>query len=264
VEPFDDTLFAEQLSAEEKSTQKFDDMFIGYSQLARLDFFYRKKLKPTAYQAYYDACKIASVGSADDRESCEVLENAISNLIYSNRYPLPLDLRAAILAEKQKRAATPVSTFEKSNSTSSPEDAELHRSNAEYVEVHFQGVALEDVHADQNERFHKARQKHPKLRGPVEIDFLTGSIEQREKILADAENLPTGPADHLRRPGETEKQKRTAAPAPTTSNGDNTLRIIRIMERKIQELEGKLSATQRELNAALDRKAKAASGTSGN
>jgi hypothetical protein len=251
VGPFDDNLFAEltaELSAEEKGNRKFDDIFIG-SQLARLDFFSRRKFNIKAYEEYVRVCKMAKQAGMTDAEACDVLESAITNLVdLGEKWPIPLAVRGAIIAEQQKRAATHGPIFsEKSNSIPSPEDAELYRRNAEYVDVHFPGVAMGDVHTDQDERFYKARQTNPKLRGQVEIGFLMGSIEEREKILTDPENLATGPPDYLRRPGEPEKQKRTAAPAlaPRTSTADS-VRVILVMERKIQELEGKLSA-------ALDR-----------
>lgn len=247
--PLDGNLFAE-LTAEEKRNRKFDDIFIG-SQIARLDFFSRRKFNIKAYEEYVRVCRSAKPTLMTDTEACYILESAITNLVdLGEKWPIPLTVRGAIQAELQKRAPTPQPIFSSPERSIYPEEAERQQRDSEYVDVHFPGRAIGDVHVEQDGRFYKARHKHPKLRGQVEMDFLIGSIEQREKILADAENLATGSADHLRRPGEPET-KRTAAPA--TSSGDNN--TLRVMERRILELERKLSAAQFELSVALDRNA---------
>jgi hypothetical protein len=248
MELSDRDLFAALPEGEEE----FNDWFI-HNQLLRLDFFQHKKFHTKAYNAYENACWLAARSRpiktpADSREACAVLKTVIGNLEFNRKWPLPADVRDAVLAERQKRAPTFTTT---ESTDQDAEGREANRRDQEYVEVHFPGVSLEDVRKDQDDRFQKARNKHPALRGQPEIDFLCGSIEEREKILADAENLAAGPPDHLRRAAEPEKQKRTA-PASNSASAE-TLRVPLIVQRENLALKRENLELERQLTAALDR-----------
>ena len=141
------------------------------SQLRRLDVLRARKLNRESSNEYLEACKTA--------KTREVLSRVISNFErHEEKYPLIKEIIRAIVQEQQVPFAGVFAS-----------GAPRYRSRAEEE----QAQRCTKIMADQDARFAEDCRRNSQISILTKLDFFGGSIEGREKILADAEDFTTTP-----------------------------------------------------------------------
>ena len=155
----------ERTSDNSESNNSQLDLWFILSELRKLDVFRARRLNRESLTVYVEACE-----SAGTRE---VLSRVIRNLArYGEKYPLPAEIISAIVEERKK----PMEMLPTAGRhVPSAAEEERARRNSEKF-------------ADQTERFIEACRQNSEVTR-FQFDFYGGSIEEREKILADAEDL---------------------------------------------------------------------------